>query len=358
MVNPRCLHYCYVALWSSLVAAFLLILHSATKLVQLDKSIRDASIIEKLHSNIRFESSSGNVNDARINQSMHSTGELILCDEECIRFRMFLSQWSSSKPKAAIYYLAQAERFSMLSASLLSVYRYYLKVFNYPIIIFHESGFGISQRKLLRTQASNYHLFFQQVTFKVPHFINSSAVIFNISCLSHISYRHMCRFQARNVYQEPILVGLEYVWRLDDDSELLNVVQFDVFSFMRDRGLHYGYIKVHQDAVACTTGLWKAAEHFIRRKRLKPTFFNDWPDPMMYYNNFEVSALSLWLSHEYVDFINYIDRLGGIYYHRWGDAPIKSIAVSMFVPRNKTYRFVNIAYRHGNFYVNGSYSSF
>jgi alpha 1,2-mannosyltransferase len=335
--------------------------------MQLDSSLHYAATNEKQHSSFRFESASESAyNDGAYrgelarNRSHKSVLRYLTanCDEECARFRLLLLQRSNNQPKAAFYYLAQAERISMLSASLLSVYRHFLKKFNYPIIIFHERSFGSSLQNLLRTHALGYHLFFQEVTFRIPDFINVSAVSFNTSCVSHISYRHMCRFQAKSVYEEPILAGLEYVWRMDDDSELLSAVEFDVFSFMRDLGLQYGYVKIHYDALTCTVGLWKAAERFMRLKHLKPTFFYEWPDPKIYYNNFEVSALPVWLSQDYVDFIDYIDHLGGIYYYRWGDAPIKSIAISMLMPRNKTYNFASIAYRHGSFYTNGSYSSF
>jgi alpha 1,2-mannosyltransferase len=359
MVNARCLRHCRIIICASLVTAFLLIMYTAIRLMQLDSNLLNTATNEKLRGNLRSEYSSENTNsDAVTNLKPVLPYVTAICDEECTRFRVFLLQRRNNKPKAAFYYLAQAERLSMLSASLLSVDRYFLKNFDYPVIIFHEGNFGSSLQKLLRTQTLGYRLFFQEVTFTIPHFINASDVSFNISCVSYVSYRHMCRFQAKSVYEEPILAGLEYVWRMDDDSELLSTVQFDVFTFMRDFGLQYGYIKIHYDALACTVGLWKAAERFMRVRHLKPTFFHEWPDPKIYYNNFEVSALPLWLSQDYVDFINYIDHLGGIYYYRWGDAPIKSLAVSMLVPRNETFNFINITYRHGSFYTNGSYSSF
>jgi len=37
-------------------------------------------------------------------------------------------------------------------------------------------------------------------------------------CFKTIGYRHMCRFQAKSLYEQPTLAGLQYVWRLDDDS--------------------------------------------------------------------------------------------------------------------------------------------
>ena len=49
--------------------------------------------------------------------------------------------------------------------------------------------------------------------------------------------------------------------------------------------------------------------------------------------------------------INYIDHLGGICYVRWGDTPIKPIAISLFVPLNKVYCFCDVGYHHQNSHI-------
>ena len=161
-----------------------------------------------------------------------------------------------------------------------------------------------------------------------------------------IGYRHMCRFHAKTVYDEPILSGVQYAWRLDDDSLITRDIDYDVFQLMHDHNIIYGFIKIFRELRMWTTGLWDAAVKYIEVRSVKTQFFRKWPRNAMYYNNFEVSRLSVWLSDDYQRFVNYIDQLGGIYYHRWGDAPIKSIAVSMFVPYNQTYHFKDIGYRH------------
>jgi hypothetical protein len=38
-----------------------------------------------------------------------------------------------------------------------------------------------------------------------------------------------------------------------------------------------------------------------------------------------------------------------MFYHRWGDAPIKGLAVSMFLNKNQTHLFKDIGYTHGTF---------
>jgi alpha 1,2-mannosyltransferase len=156
----------------------------------------------------------------------------------------------------------------------------------------------------------------------------------------------MCRFHAKLVYEQPITVGLDYAWRLDDDSYITRPINYDIFEYMQKHDLVYGFVKVYRELPMWVTGLWGTVKKYIATNRIQPTFFNKWPVNLMYYNNFEVSKMSLWLSPQYQKYIDHIDRNGGIYYHRWGDAPIKSIAVSLFVPRDKTHNFKDVGYIH------------
>ena len=52
------------------------------------------------------------------------------------------------------------------------------------------------------------------------------------------------------------------------------------------------------------------------------------------------------MSSAYKDFVDYIDHVGGIYKFRWGDASIKTIAVTLFVQKNVTHQFNAIGYQH------------
>jgi hypothetical protein len=117
---------------------------------------------------------------------------------------------------------------------------------------------------------------------------------------------------------------------LDDDSILLKPVKYDVFKFMKKHSL-------------CITDTY--------------TFFGmlpKWPDPRIYYNNFQISNTEMWMSEKYKNYINYIDKFGGPLYHRWGDAPIHGIAVSLFLHKNQTHHFKDIGYQHVSFINSGS----
>jgi alpha 1,2-mannosyltransferase len=193
---------------------------------------------------------------------------------------------------------------------------------------------------------SNSKLFFQTVRFDVPSFLNKSAIPQH-GCLGRfsISYRHMCRFHSKLVYEQPIMSALDYALRLDDDSLILRPISYDIFRYARDNGIKYGYV-VDGFEAACVDGLWPAVDRYIEREGIRPQFYFNRSIFSIFYNNFELSSMELWRSQAYQKYIDYIDRLGGIYFSRWGDAPIKTIAVSLFLPLAETHYFSDVLYQH------------
>lgn len=279
----------------------------------------------------------------------HSTSDHSADDLQ--KFKTMLNTWPADKPKAAFYILTRVSRLKSLFHVLQSIDKYFNCRFHYPIILFHENEL-IPYISSVR-RYTNSSLYFQQVKFATPTFL-TQRVQFDIPCLSPVSYRHMCRFHAKSVYEHPIIQQLDYYWRLDDDSLLLNPIKYDVFSFMSTHQLHYGYSWIFYDSDSCVLGLWEATGRYIHERSITPCFFNQWPKPQLYYNNFEISSTKIWFSQAYKDYIEYLDQLGGIYYHRWGDAPIHGIAVSLFLHKNQTHQFSDIGYKHGSYIHKGT----
>lgn len=269
-----------------------------------------------------------------------------ICDEECSRLGQLVDSWPLDRPRAAIILLLQRKSLPVFTRSAAIFHTNFNEKFRYPIIVFHEADLDAeTERNQLRAAVPDSKLvFFQRVAFDIPSFLNKSAVPKKI-CFKTIGYRHMCRFHAKTVYEEPILAKLRYVWRLDDDSYIVRAVTYDVFRLMADRRLRYGYATVVSDYGPCIVGLWPAINQYLTDRKLRRRF--RWPRGRIFWNNFEISDLEMWRSSEYVDYINYIDQTGGIYYRRWGDATIKTIAVTLFASRNETHHFKDIAYKHG-----------
>jgi len=343
--------FAQIATWHDLKTA-------AQEKLRQDDGINGNKLFDVLNGNsLNFNYSDNFVSFSRRSAERIATNHMTTCNQECVRFRDILYSWPQHKPKAAIYYLAKANRLHLLNMSLTSLYHSFLYRFHYPVLVFLEADSRDLINRIFHSHV-NIQLFFQEVNFDIPVHVNASAVKFDIKCLSHIGYRHMCHFHAKTVYEQAILVGLEYVWRLDDDSLLPEVINYDLFAFMRLHHLQYGYVKIHFDSYDCTMGLWEAVRLYVKLKHLKLSNLVKWTEPKIFYNNFEISAVSLWMSKSYQDYIHFIDQLGGIYYYRWGDAPIKSIAVALFLPEEATHLFTDITYQHGNFFKNVSYSSF
>ena len=274
------------------------------------------------------------------------------CNESttCGRFKKHMLTWPRHKPRAAIYVLCGGMNPSSLTELLYSLFKYFNAQYEYPVIIFYTSeeapqAYSTTTDDVFINKIKN-NIFFQRINFLEPSYFPA---MIHIRRPSHgIGYRHMCRFHAKLVYTHPIMADLEFAWRLDDDSQILGPpIHYDIFQFMSENDLLYGYQSIELDSTLCTTNLWKSVMNYTQSANITPKFC--WPAPQIFYNNFEVSHQSVWRSKEYEDYFNFIDSLGGIYKYRWGDAPIKSLALSLFVSPNKVHLFDDIGYFHQSF---------
>lgn len=256
------------------------------------------------------------------------------------------------KPKAVILYLARTspKDIADLKESLRLLYVNFNQRFNYPVIIFHED-FSDGLMAEIRENAKS-SIGFEKIRFSMPDFLNEKEILEYFGPARHnIGYRHMCRFFGGLIFQHPALKGYDWYWRLDTDSFLMGKVNYDPFRYMQKKGYVYGYRIIIHESQEVIIGLWGAVKKYIQQNDIRPEFLhkflkNGEYDRRMYYTNFEISSLNFWRSDEYVRFFDYLDRTGGIYKYRWGDAPIHTFAVSMFLPKRKTHCFQDISYKH------------
>lgn len=61
-----------------------------------------------------------------------------------------------------------------------------------------------------------------------------------------------------------------------------------------------------------------------------------------FWSNFEIGALSLWRSEPYQAYFDFLDKAGGFYYERWGDAPVHSIGAALFAKKEQIMWFSDI----------------
>jgi hypothetical protein len=61
-----------------------------------------------------------------------------------------------------------------------------------------------------------------------------------------------------------------------------------------------------------------------------------------FWSNFEIGDMNFWRSQAYEDYFNHLDRAGGFFYERWGDAPVHSIGLGLFADKDKIHWYVPI----------------
>lgn len=171
------------------------------------------------------------------------------------------------------------------------------------------------------------------------------------------SYRHMCRFESGFFWRNPLLDEYDWYWRVEPGIQVHCDLNYDLFRYMEDNDKVYGFtISIHEFEKTIPT-LWKHTKDFIdlHPEYLAKDNFMDFisNDKGKTYNlchfwsNFEVASLKFWRSQAYRDYFDYLDKTGGFFYERWGDAPIHSIAAALFLPKDKIHYFEDVGYNHG-----------
>jgi len=121
----------------------------------------------------------------------------------------------------------------------------------------------------------------------------------------------------------------------------------------------YGWTISIKEYEATIPTLWDTTKEFIKKHpdSLAKDNLMDWVSNdggetynlCHYWSNFEISKTSFWNSEVYTQYVEALDRAGGFYYERWGDAPVHSIAAALFLPKDQIHFFQDIGYRHEPF---------
>lgn len=171
------------------------------------------------------------------------------------------------------------------------------------------------------------------------------------------SYRHMCRFESGFFWQNPLLDEYDWYWRVEPGIQIHCDLDYDLFKFMRDNNKVYGFTISIYEFEKTIPSLWGHVKDFIReypqhiaKNNLMDFISKDNGETYNlchFWSNFEVASLNFWRSQAYRDYFNYLDKTGGFFYERWGDAPVHSIAAALFLPRDQVHYFEDVGYNHG-----------
>eukprot|EP01059_Diplonema_ambulator_P029956 TRINITY_DN499_c0_g1_i8.p1 TRINITY_DN499_c0_g1~~TRINITY_DN499_c0_g1_i8.p1 ORF type:complete len:653 (+),score=144.56 TRINITY_DN499_c0_g1_i8:1234-3192(+) len=177
----------------------------------------------------------------------------------------------------------------------------------------------------------------------------------------HFGYRMMCRFFSGIFAQYTFLKQYDYYWRLDTDSWIREPVLVDPFRHMAVKGCRYGHMsKMHRDADDVVVRLYDTVIEWAEERgvpgqnisRLNSHVTDgrgNYKRPM-YYNNFEIASVPWITGDDYTSFFNYLDYTDGFMKYRWGDAPVRTLAVHLMLDDHEVCDLETyVPYEHGYF---------
>ncbi|ORZ03749.1 nucleotide-diphospho-sugar transferase [Syncephalastrum racemosum] len=279
----------------------------------------------------------------------------------------------SPRVKAGFIVLVRnSELFGMLQ-SMRDLENHFNKKFTYPWIFLNNEPFT-EEFKVLTTQATSgktYYGYVDESMWSYPSWINETFAAERREEMAGVpygtseSYRHMCRFQSGFFYRHPLVqeLGWEYYWRVEPDVRYYCELDYDPFLYMKENKKQYGFTISFKEHAGTIGTLWHTVREFVKQTRLSgKDYFNNLADESLYrfitdekgdrYNqchfwtNFEIARLDLWQSEPYSMFFEFLDRSGGFFYERWGDAPVHSIFASLFLRKDEVHYFHDIGYKH------------
>ncbi|MCP4190006.1 MAG: hypothetical protein GY768_05195 [Planctomycetaceae bacterium] len=286
---------------------------------------------------------------------------------------------------------------TLLDQSLELLFKNYNDQFKHPVLIFHEGDFTPQEQK--EVAAGRPEICFHQVQFKIPEFLKDEQIPtewrgFHRYSLGH---RHMCRFYSLQIFDILDALGIDWYFRMDDDSFLHSPIRYNLFEFMQNNGYEYGYRVDVRDGVDVTRGFGESVIAYLLAEDIDPEFFYQhmtwnpgvkywadrkinelknliknrinhrapqqahlqwkWPsapgfirravyDRKGYYNNFHITRVGFWKAPQVQRFLRHFDRLGGNYKYRWNDLVYQSAAVQIFCCKQKLHKFTDWTYEH------------
>ncbi|KAH6646327.1 nucleotide-diphospho-sugar transferase [Truncatella angustata] len=291
------------------------------------------------------------------------------------------------RENAVLVMLARNSELTQANKTIASIDGAFNRWFNYPIVFMNDEAWDQKFIDELNKTSRGLATFevIPHDTWSFPEHVNEEAAKMSIKeqgdrGLPHAGqegYHHMCRFYSGKFYQLEALRKYKWYWRLEPDVDFACAITYDPFVEMARHDKVYGFtISLWEVGSTCpslfrevadwkemhslpTNNLWRAMVQaswmpFPFRRFLNFLASRDrHGDPWSlchYWSNFEIADMDLFRGQAYQDLFEHLDRTGGFYFERWGDAAVHSLAVAMFVDPTRVHHFEDFGYRHDQLY--------
>ncbi|KAJ7858352.1 glycosyltransferase family 15 protein [Mycena olivaceomarginata] len=179
----------------------------------------------------------------------------------------------------------------------------------------------------------------------------------NVKYGGNLAYHNMCRFNSGFFFKHPLMQQYKWYWRVEPKVQFYCDILKDPFIFMEENDKVYGFTLAVYEIPATIRTLWDSVRDFMA---IHPQYIRNEDNAMRFisrdggrtynlchfWSNFEIASLDFWRGEAYATFFEHLDKTGGFYYERWGDAPVHSIAAALFLKKSQIHLFEEIGYQH------------
>lgn len=273
----------------------------------------------------------------------------------------------TSRPRAAIISLVRNEELEGILQSMRELEFYWNSKYQYPWIFFSEVPFS-DEFKAATSNMTNSKASYEIVPrehWATPDWIDETRYMDSLDYLGTIgvgkghllSYHSMIRWNSGFFYRHVALADYDYYWRVEPDVHFFCHINYDPFAFLAANELVYGFNMNILDDARSFASLWAETRAFISAHPdlVHPEADLDWLlDPAtgldynncQFFSNFEIGSLDFFRAEPNQRYFDHLDRSGGFYYSRFGDAPVHTLSLAMFAPKSKVWFFRDIGYQH------------
>lgn len=276
-----------------------------------------------------------------------------------------------ARKRLAIIALCRESDAKEMAASMVSFDAAYNSRHRNDYIIFSENDWSPDAKALLRaaTNSTVHFPILNSEQWGTPAFIDRGKFDNILKTKSFYgnteSYRRMCRFFAGPVFNTDILKGYEYAWRMDSHVRYLCDLgvggdgSVDPIDQLLAANASYGYGMRMTELMYTVPTLWDTVKGYAKERGYMSHLQSAWgigPDHGISkachaWNNLEVTRLDFFRSPLYQDYFNHMDRSGGFFYERWGDAPVRTFALMLLQQPDQIVQFPGVGYQHPWWYT-------
>ncbi|WBW74767.1 alpha-1,2-mannosyltransferase Omh3 [Schizosaccharomyces osmophilus] len=271
--------------------------------------------------------------------------------------------------KATLFMLCRNRDLAAALSSIQNVEDRFNNRYHYPWTFMNDAPFSEEFINATSTMASSdtTYVQLQQHEWGLPKNLNMNRALETIRDMMRrhiiygfsLSYRIMCRFNSGFFYRNSALKNYDYYWRVEPGVIYSCDIPYDPFRRLRDEKKAYGFVISLPEYPETIPTLWNTTRDFIKKSPhyLAPDSSLDFItddnkgldgeyNNCHFWSNFEIADLNFFRSDAYNDYFEYLDQRFGFFYERWGDAPIHTLAASLFLNKSQLHYFEDFGYYH------------